>query len=316
MADTEENIRNKRRIWIAIMFSLIMPGLGQVYCGKLARGLVFTFLNILPIPIIMGLFLFSNSLMLMQITLALILAGGIIQLTAIIDSTCLANRMRVNYQLKDYNRWYVYLLLVLIVSGGTIGSGLYLRDQGLEAFRVPSASCYPAIVPNDRILTNKTAYKNSDPKKGDTVVFINPEDRRMKYIKRVVAVAGETVELKNNELYINGQKLHRRQLPNTTLGKIKIEVRGQLLKGDLYEETNGDAKYKIYLAEPHHEGGAPDFAKITVPEHHCFVLGDNRNFSLDSRHFGVIPLATIIGRADYIYWPAESWSHFGSLTDN
>ena len=46
MADTEENIRNKRRIWIAIMFSLIMPGLGQVYCGKLTRGLVFTFLNI------------------------------------------------------------------------------------------------------------------------------------------------------------------------------------------------------------------------------------------------------------------------------
>ncbi len=316
MADTAENIRNKRRIWIGIMFSLIMPGLGQVYCGKLARGLVFTFLNILPIPIIMGLFLFNNSLMLMQITLALILAGGIVQLTAIIDSAYLANRMRADYQLKDYNRWYVYLLLVLIVSGGTIGSGLYLRDQGLEAFRIPSASCYPTIVPNDRILTNKTAYKNSDPKRGDIVVFINPQDRQQNYIKRVVAVAGETVEIKNHELYINGQKLQRRQLPDTALDKIKIEFDGQILKGDLYEEINGDAKYKIFLAEPPHDKGSPDFAQITVPEHKCFVLGDNRNLSFDSRHFGVISLATITGRADYIYWPAKSWSRFGSLTDN
>jgi signal peptidase I len=298
------------------MFSLIMPGLGQVYCGKLARGLVFTFLNILPIPIIMGLFLFSNSLMLMQITIALILAGGLIQLTAIIDSACLANRMRTDYQLKDYNRWYVYLLLVLIVSGGTIGSGLYLRDQGLEAFRVPTASNYPTIVPDDRILANKLAYKDRDPQRGDLVVFINPEDRRIKYIKRVVAVAGDTVEIKDSELYVNDRKLQRRQLPDFNLDRIRVEILGELLKGDVYEEINGNAKYNTFLAQPPHNNTSADAAKITVRKHHCFVLGDNRNLSHDSRHFGPIPLATIIGRADFLYCPAKDWSRFGSLSSD
>jgi len=61
MTKVTVNIKNKRRIWVAIMFSLIMPGLGQVYCGKLARGLVLNFLNILPLPIIIGLFSLSNS---------------------------------------------------------------------------------------------------------------------------------------------------------------------------------------------------------------------------------------------------------------
>jgi len=313
MADTAKSNRNKRRIWVAIMFSLIMPGLGQVYCGKLARGLVFTFLNISPIPIIMGLFLFSNSLMLMQITIALILAGGLIQLTAIIDSACLANRMRTDYQLKDYNRWYVYLLLVLIVSGGTIGSGLYLRNQGLEAFRVPTASNYPTIVINDRILANKLAYKNRDPQRGDLVVFKNPEDRRINYIKRVVAVAGDTVEIKNSELYVKDRKLQRNELADSTLDRIRIEIHGKPLKGDTYEEINGNVKYNIFLAQPADQASR-DFAKITVPRHHCFVLGDNRNNSVDSRHFGTIPLATIIGRADYMYWPAKDFSRFGSLS--
>ena len=305
--------KNKRHIWAAIMFSLIMPGLGQVYCGKLARGLVLNFLNILPLPIIIGLFSISNSPALMLITIALISAGGIVQLVAIIDSACIAKRLRAHYELKDYNRWYVYVLFVLIVAGGSIGSGLYLRDQTLEAFRVPKASCYPNIVPNDRFLANKIAYKTNDPKRGDLIVFINPENRHQNYIKRVAAVAGDTVEIKDGQLYINEQKLPRRKLPESVLANIKIQVMGKYLEGDFFEEINGEAKYKIFFAEPPYDKTSSDFAKITVPKHHCFVLGDNRNNSYDSRDFGPIPLATIVGRADYLYWPAKDWSRFGRL---
>jgi signal peptidase I len=304
--------RYKRHIWLAILFSLIMPGLGQVYCGRLKRGLILNFLNILPLPIIIGLFSLSDSPSLMQIAIVLILAGGIVQFTAIIDSAFLAKHS-AGYQLKDYNSPIVYVLLVLIVTGGSIGSALYLRSQRLEAYRVPAASCYPTIFPNDRILVNKHAYIRIDPKRGDLVVHICPFDRHSNYIKRIVAVAGDTVEMKDNRLFINGKELPRRELPESSLDNISITVKGQLLEGDFLEETNDNVKYNIFLSEPPHNKTIGDFEKITVPEHHCFVLGDNRNDSIDSRQFGPVPLATIIGRADYIYWPAKDWSRFGKI---
>jgi len=304
--------KQKRRIWLAVLLSLILPGLGQVYCGRLKRGLILNFLNILPLPIIIGLFSLSDSPMLIQVVIALVLAGGMVQLTAIIDSAFLAKRS-AGYQLKDYNSPVVYALLILIVTGGGIGSALYLRDQGLEAFRVPTASCYPAIVPNDRILVNKNAYNRTDPQRGDLVVHICPSDRHLNYIKRIVAVAGDTVEIKDGQLYVNSQKLVRRKLPESALDNIRITVEGQQFEGEVFEETNGNAKYNIFLAEPPHDKTIGDFEKITVPEYHCFVLGDNRNNSRDSRHFGPVPLATIKGRADYIYWPAMNWSHFGKI---
>jgi signal peptidase I len=294
------------------LLSLILPGLGQVYCGRLKRGLILNFLNILPLPIIIGLFSLSDSPMLIQVVIALVLAGGMVQLTAIIDSAFLAKRS-AGYQLKDYNSPVVYALLILIVTGGGIGSALYIRDQGLEAFRVPTASCYPAIVPNDRILVNKNAYNRTDPQRGDLVVHICPSDRHLNYIKRIVAVAGDTVEIKDGQLYVNSQKLVRRKLPESALDNIRITVEGQQFEGEVFEETNGNAKYNIFLAEPPHDKTIGDFEKITVPENHCFVLGDNRNNSRDSRHFGPVPLATIKGRADYIYWPAMNWSHFGKI---
>jgi len=305
--------RHMRHIWAAVLLSLIMPGLGQVYCGRFKRGLALNFLNILPLLIIICLFSLSNSPALMHIAIVLILASMMVLLAAIFDSVFLAIHAGGDYQLKDYNNPVVYALLVIIVSGGSIGSTLYIRSKGLEAFRVPTASCYPTIVPNDRILANKLAYNRTDPQRGDLVVHICPFNRHWNYIKRIVAVAGDTVEVKDNQLYVNDRKLPQRKLPESTVDNIRITVEGILLKGEVFEETNGSTKYNIFLAEPPHDKTTGDFEKITVPEHHCFVLGDNRNLSRDSRDFGPVPLATIKGRADYVYWPAMSWSHFGKI---
>ena len=313
MDDQVVHNRYKRRIWLAVLMSLIMPGLGQVYCGRLKRGLVLNFLHILPLPIIIGLFSLSDSPALTQIAIVLILASLMVFLTAIFDSAFLTIRTAKDYQLKDYNSPAVYILLILIVTGGSSGSGLYLRSQRLEAYRVPAASCYPTIVPNDRILANKHAYSRKDPVRGDLVIHINPLNRHMNYIKRIVAVAGDTVEMKDNQLYINGRELSRRKLSDSTLDNIRITVMGKPLEGEVFEETNGGSKYNVFLMDLPHDITIGDFEKITIPEHHCFVLGDNRNNSVDSRHFGPVPLATIKGRADYIYWPAMEWSHFGKI---
>ncbi len=306
------NTKNERHIWIAVLLSLIMPGLGQVYCGKLARGLVFTFLNFLPLPVTIGLFATSTSSLLMPAVIAMILLAGLIQLMAIIDSAFLANNAK-EYVLKDYNKPVVYVLLLALITTGSVGSAFYLREQLLEAFRVPVASNYPTILPGDRFIANKIAYKSTDPKRGDLIVFVNPEDRRINYIKMIVDVAGETVEIRNGEVYINDKKLQQQKLPQSTLDNIRIKIKRdkmEPLEGDVFEETNGGAKYKIFMAKHKTPG---DFEKITVPGHHCFVLGDHRNLSKDSRHFGTILLATVKSRADYLYFPAKDWSRFGKI---
>lgn len=295
---------------MAITLSVIMTGLGHIYCGRIVKGLVLAFISCIFIPFIFSALSVSHSTIRIAVVITTLLAYSVIWLYAIFDSGYIAERIKGSYILKDYNRWYVYLILILMGTGGSTQIAFNARTIFLEAFRVPVASNYPTLIPNDRFLANKIAYKNSDPKKGDLVVFINPEDRRQNYIKRIVAAAGETVEIKNGDVYVNGQKLTRQKLPQSTLDDIRIRVEQKPLEGDVYEETNGDAKYKIFLAD-HKPSG--DFAKMTVPKHHCFVLGDNRNLSYDSRNFGPVLLATIKGRAEYLYFPAKDWSRFGKI---
>jgi signal peptidase I len=313
MAEAIVQTKNKRWPWLAVTLSVIMAGLGHIYCGRFVKGLVLAFLICIFVPVLFGTLSVSNSSVRIAVIIISFSVSMVIWLVAIIDSWYTAKHTADSYTLKDYNRWYVYVLLVLMGTGGSTQIAFNVRKNILEAFRVPVASNYPTIVPNDRFLANKLAYKTSDPKRGDLVVFINPENRRINYIKRVVAIAGDTVEIKDGQLYINDEKLQRQILAQSTLDNIRIKVRGEPLEGDVFYETNGNAKYKIFLAGPPHNQASSDFAKITVPAHHCFVLGDNRNLSQDSRHFGPIPLATVKGRADYLYWPAKDWSRFGRI---
>ena len=218
-----------------------------------------------------------------------------------------------DYEMKDYNRWYVYVALVLLNTASSLVATLNLRANYVEAFRVPTASNYPTIVPGDRLLASKIAYNHSDPERGDLVVFINPQDRQMNFIKRVVAVAGDTVEIKDGRLYINDREIPRQALAESALDGIEIEFDSEPLEGEVHCETNGEARYNIFLAGAPHDKASSDFARMAVPPHHCFVLGDNRNLSYDSRHFGPVLLATVKGRAEYLYWPVEGWTRFATL---
>jgi len=174
----------------------------------------------------------------------------------------------------------------------------------LEAFYVPSKSMYPTIHFGERVLANKIAYRSEPVCRGDVIVFINPNKRYQMNIKRVVALPGDTVEIKNNELLVNGKKLETAKVGYSDAGDDKQ------LAGQIFEETSNSATYRILVASPTSTKSAGDacykgneFTRTTVPNGHCFVLGDNRNNSHDSRNYGAVPLSDIIGRVDYAYYP-------------
>jgi len=299
MNDRKHKTTRERLAWVSIGLSLLTPGMGQIYCGKLTRGLVFILvwgLSTLILPqLILSLSPMSSQLF-ARILLIAILA---IPIVAMVDAHRLVERTRRDYALKEYNHILVYILIFFIATGSVLGYSLHVRDSYMEAFRVPAHSMSPTIAFDDRILGNKICYQDEDPQRGDIVVFRPIVNRKERYIKRVVAIAGDTVAMKNNELYINGHKLAQVKLANSR-------------EGTIYYEDNGSEKYTIQLMDSP-EKSITNFAEITVPDHHCFVLGDNRNLSFDSRNFGSVPLATIIARVDYLYWPVEDWSRFGRI---
>ena len=133
-----------------------------------------------------------------------------------------------------------------------------------QATRVEGQSMEPYLHTNERLIIEKLSYRFSPPHRGDIIVLRRPMRASVPLIKRVVGLPGETVEIKNGHVYIDGETLDEPYLNQTTLGGM---------------------------------------ARLLVPEGYVFVLGDNRRASNDSRAFGIVSFDDIIGKAWLRYWP-------------
>ncbi|ACV62086.1 signal peptidase I [Desulfofarcimen acetoxidans DSM 771] len=136
----------------------------------------------------------------------------------------------------------------------------------LEPFYIPSGSMIPTLMINDRIIVSKFNYYFTEPKRGDVVVFKYPLDQEERFVKRLIGFSGETIEIKNSKLYINGKETQENYLP----------------------------------PDLHMIG---DFGPYQVPADSYFMMGDNRNNSKDSREWGKMPKDLMIGKAIFVYWP-------------
>lgn len=141
---------------------------------------------------------------------------------------------------------------------------------------VDGLSMMPTLKDQDRMIVNKLSYKIGEPKRFDIVVFHAPEQKD--YIKRVIGLPGDTIEYKNDTLYVNGKPYDEPYLD---------EYKKQVEDGPLTEPFTLEEK----------------IGRKTVPEGELFVMGDNRRFSKDSRHIGTIPMSKVIGKTSIIYWP-------------
>lgn len=136
-----------------------------------------------------------------------------------------------------------------------------------QPFYIPSGSMEPTLVKGDRIIVNKLTYHISEPKRGDIIVFKYPLNPKRDFIKRVIGLPGETLEIRDSKVFINGRVIEQPYLP----------------AGLKYEK----------------------FPSVKIPKDQYFMMGDNRNNSEDSRSWGTLPKKNIIGKAMLIYWPTN-----------
>ena len=133
--------------------------------------------------------------------------------------------------------------------------------------RVDGSSMVPTLRDGQFVMVNRLAYQLGEPDHGDVVVFHYPRDPEQEYIKRIIGLPGDTVEMNSEHVYVNGQRIE----------------------------------------EPYIAADARTTNKWEIPVDHVFVLGDNRNNSQDSRNFGPVSMENLIGKAIFIYWPPTDW---------
>ena len=181
---------------------------------------------------------------------------------------------------------------------------LFIRTFVIQAFKIPSGSMKETLQIGDHILVNKFIYgvkmpftmatiiPFKDPERGDIVVFKFPEDPKKDFIKRVVGVAGDVVEVVDKQVYVNHKLLNHDH---------GIHTDGMTYSSGVQPRDN--------------------FGPVVVPEHSLFVMGDNRDHSYDSRFWGFVDLKAVKGKALIIYWSWDKerfgvrWNRIGKILE-
>ena len=205
-----------------------------------------------------------------------------------------------------------------------------VRSFVVEPFKIPSGSMIPTLLVGDYILVNKYTYgirlpvlntkiiSINEPQRGDVMVFRYPDDPSVDYIKRVVGLPGDKIAYESKRLTING-----REVPEHYAGDYLLKDRIEYLKE--YTETLGKVTHSILL-DPSEPAATPyvkqfpdrkdciynnEGVRCTVPPGHYFMMGDNRDNSSDSRVWGFVPEANIIGKAFFIWFNFNQLGRFG-----
>lgn len=169
----------------------------------------------------------------------------------------------------SFTRWLIELAVLLAVAWVV---ALAVRAWVIQPFVIPSGSMEQTLQIDDRVLVNKFVYQFREPRAGDVVVFLSPDGDTRDYIKRVVAIGGQSVSIRDGVVYVDGAR--------------RVEPFTNQMQPDSYTTDH----------------------PIKVPIGYVFLMGDNRANSRDSRYFGAQPVSRILGEAFMIYWPVPRMS--------
>lgn len=258
--------------WLAAVLSLAATGVGQLYCGRTWRGSVLfaSWLVLLPAQALAARLEPSTTALTTLLVLpALFLAG--LWIWGGVDAWRLARRSPA----RPAPSPLATALLLLVGCAYPFAAVDTARSLGFQAYLMAGDSMHPTLREGDRILANGAVdYSRRDPQRFEVVVFESPTDARRSWVKRVVGLPGETVELRDGALLVDG-----------------VEQRTPFLHA--------------------HEGA--QMAPRRVPPDTVFVLGDSLGRSRDSRHFGSVSREALRGAVQYVLLPRGGWTRFGHL---
>lgn len=205
----------------------------------------------------------------------------------------------------------IFIILITVLS---------FRSVFFQPFRIPSGSMIPTLMIGDFVLVNMFAYGfkvpfsdmtwpiardpiyllgEKKPQRGDVIVFKYPLEPRVNYIKRVIAIEGDVVEIRNKRVYLNGEPIPVTSIDGT---KIMEDMDHSFKAGnyEFYRAQIGETEHIVQLnLNDFHQ---TDLSPRTVPSGHYFVLGDNRDHSADSRFWGFVPHENVRGRASLVWF--------------
>ena len=265
--------RRPRRSWLVLVFvlSLVAPGAGHFLRGSLRRGFAWA----LALTGLGLAFIFAMPITFLTIAIFAVV-GPLAILACALDALRLSDAMRP---------WKILLVswAALLVSGWLVEEPLksYYKTHYARAFTISSGSMEPALSKGDYVLTNNSAYRAGGPQRGDIVVFKYPRDEQREFIKRVVGIPGDRIEIRARQVIINGSPLDEPYVKRGNSGAANV---GQ--------SESCSYTYGCDLT--------------VVPADAYFVMGDNRDNSQDSRHWGFVRRDKIVGRAFAIYWSWDS----------
>ncbi len=271
-----------RKPWLAGLLSGIQPGLGQFYNGQPKKALLLALFPLVVIlPALAGLIVYAPLNPPYNVVLPVLVAISL--LVAIVrDATQVARRQGSRYERKPYNKWYLYIVFALIGSFVIQPIGSDLIRRFVKAFKVPAGSMAPTLLVGDHVLIDRSVSWNGQViQPRDIIVFKFPEDETKQFIKRVVGVPGDTIQVRDKTVYVN-------EAP------VDDSIYTQRIDSAIFDGKRSPRD---------------NFGPVTVPDDAFFVMGDNRDHSLDSRFFGYVRREKIIGRLLFIYW---SWDEHSS----
>lgn len=179
---------------------------------------------------------------------------------------------------------------------------LFIKTSVVEAYKIPTASMEDTLLVGDFLLANKFVYGSrlplvnwrlpaiSDPEAGDVVIFIFPGDGVTKYIKRCVAVAGDTVVVRNKNLFVNGKRFHDEEFVK-------------------FVDTTRSGRPNIQRRKPGGQNSRDNFGPYVVPANSYFMMGDNRDNSYDSRYWRAVHRDLVLGQAMMVHWSWDEADH-------